>query len=273
MAFAGNSVLCRLALGDAAIDASSFSTLRLVSGALTLSLIAVVPGRKTTVRHGGGWLPATMLFLYAVAFSFAYMSLSTATGALILFGAVQATMILSALAFGERPRPLEWIGLGLALCGLVYLVLPGLAAPSPAGSALMTVAGIAWGAYSLRGRGAGDPTAATTGNFVRSVPLVVAVSVIMLKHIHISPRGALLAASSGAIASGLGYVAWYAALRGLTATRAAMVQLAVPVLAALGGVAVLSEEVSLRLLMSAILILGGIGLSVTGGRTSRERGS
>jgi drug/metabolite transporter (DMT)-like permease len=208
-----------------------------------------------------------MLFAYAVAFSFAYRTLSAASGALILFGAVQATMILAALGSGERPHFLEWLGLLLAVSGLVYLVSPGLSAQSPSGSALMGLAGISWGIYSLRGRRAGDPLADTGGNFVRALPLAAAVSCATLPHAHLSGEGVLLAAVSGALASGLGYVVWYAALRGLTATRAATVQLAVPAIAALGGVLFLSERVSVRLLLAAALILGGVGLAVASRRS------
>jgi drug/metabolite transporter (DMT)-like permease len=264
VAFAANSVFCRLALGEASIDAASFSTVRLVSGAATLLLITRVFVPGSVAGHRGNWTSAGMLFLYAVAFSFAYISLSTGTGALILFGAVQATMILAALYSGERPHKLEWVGLLIALVGLVYLVFPGLSAPSTTGSILMAVAGISWGVYSLRGRGTTDPIAATTGNFVRAVPLVLGVSLIMLQGIHISTKGALLAVLSGALASGVGYVVWYAALQGLTATRAATVQLSVPVLAGAGGVIFLSEHISIRLLLSAIMILGGVGLSLLG---------
>ena len=262
VAFAANSVFCRLALGESSIDAASFSTVRLVSGAVTLVLITQVTG--SVAEHRGNWTSASMLFLYAVAFSFAYISLSTGTGALILFGAVQATMILAALYSGERPHMLEWVGLFFALAGLVYLVFPGLSAPSPTGSILMAVAGISWGVYSLRGRGTAGPIAATTGNFVRAVPFVLVVSLVMLQDVHISAKGVLLAVLSGALASGVGYVVWYAALQGLTATRAATVQLSVPVLAAAGGVIFLSEHISIRLLLSAIMILGGVGLSLLG---------
>lgn len=262
-AFAANSILCRLALGDAAIDAASFTTLRLISGAVMLLLLSRLASTNRPPRSGGDWLSAAMLFVYAAAFSFAYISLAAGTGALILFGAVQATMILIALRSGERPHRQEWIGLVAALAGLVYLVLPGLSAPSPVGSALMTVAGIAWGLYSLRGRGAADPTLATTANFVRAVPFAAVVSAIAFRGISISSRGALLAILSGAIASGLGYVLWYMALKGLTATRAAIVQLSVPIIAAAGGVVFLAEEVSLRLAVSSVMILGGVCLSVT----------
>ncbi len=271
VAFAANSVLTRVALGQETIDAASFSTIRLVSGAATLSLILALSGRRGGADTHGSWLSAAMLFLYAIAFSFAYLSLSTGTGALILFGTVQATMILSALRSGERPGLSEWAGLTIALAGLVYLVFPGLTAPSPTGSALMAVAGISWGVYSLRGRGTADPLADTTFNFVRSVPLVVAVSLLTLGSLELSPKGVWLACLSGSLASGVGYVAWYAALRGMTRARAATVQLSVPVLAAAGGVATLSEDISIRLLLSTLLILGGLGLALVprrrGGRS------
>jgi drug/metabolite transporter (DMT)-like permease len=262
LAFAANSVLCRLALGRASIDAASFSTLRLVSGAVALMLIVAVSRKQSPLDLRGNWASAALLFLYAVPFSFAYVSLSTGTGALILFGAVQATMILAGLGSGERPHYLEWAGLSLALFGLVYLVFPGLTAPSPTGSALMTVAGISWGVYSLRGRGVMDPLAETTSSFVCSLPLVAGVSVVALRDLHVSGQGVLLAILSGALASGVGYVVWYAALGGLTATRAATVQLSVPILAAAGGVIFLSETVSMRLVLAAGMILGGVGLAV-----------
>ena len=266
MAFAANSLLCRQALGKTAIDAASFSTIRLISGAAALLLIAMTI-RRGSSRLRGTWGSATMLFLYAVPFSFAYMSLSAGTGALVLFGAVQATMLMAALSSGERPHPLQWTGLALALGGLVYLVTPGLTAPSPAGSALMVVAGVAWGVYSLRGRGASDPLGETAGNFVRAVPLVLGVSILAARQVEVTAGGALLAVASGALASGVGYFVWYAALAGLTATRAATVQLAVPVLAAAGGVIFLSEQITVRLIFAAILILGGVGLALLG----RER--
>lgn len=196
------------------------------------------------------------------------MSLSAGTGALILFGAVQATMISTGLREGDRPHRRDWIGLVTALAGLVYLVSPGLTAPSPIGSALMATAGIAWGVYSLRGRGGDRPAAATAGNFLRASLLAVVVSAAFLRGAHVSPRGALLAAISGAITSGLGYVFWYAALRSLTATRAAMTQLSVPVLTALAGVVFLGEPVTARLVLAATLILGGVALTFTGRRAS-----
>jgi len=268
VAFSANSVLCRMALRAATIDAASFSTLRLASGAFTLLLMMTIFKEKASFTPRDRWSSAMLLFLYAVPFSFAYIGLSAGTGALILFGAVQATMILAALRSGERPHHLEWAGLILAIGGLVGLVFPGLTAPSPTSSSLMAIAGIAWGIYSLRGRGAASPLAATTNNFVRAVPAAIGVNLVMLRDLHVSVEGAFLAVLSGALASGMGYVAWYAALRGLTAMRAAMVQLAVPVLAAAGGVLFLSEHLTLRLVLSAVVILGGIGVALLGRQVS-----
>jgi drug/metabolite transporter (DMT)-like permease len=264
VSFAANSLLNRLALGNATIDAASYTTVRLASGAIMLGVIGMATRERGWIGKRGNWRSAGFLFLYAITFSFAYLSLSTGTGALILFGCVQLTMIIAALYEGERPHSLEWTGLFLALGGLVYLVFPGLEAPSPLGSVLMAAAGISWGFYSLRGRGSSDPLADTASNFIRSVPFVLVVSLLGLKDAHISASGLLLAGISGAITSGLGYVIWYAALRGLTTTRAAMVQLSVPILAAWSGIIFLPEQVSFRLLLAGILILGGIGLAVMG---------
>jgi drug/metabolite transporter (DMT)-like permease len=264
VAFAMNSVLCRLALGASTIDAASFSTVRLLSGALALLLISAAFKKEFSTPRAGNWTSATLLFLYAIAFSLAYISLSAGTGALILFGSVQATMLIAALRSGERPHALEWLGLLLALAGLFYLVFPGLTAPRPFSSALMAVAGISWGFYSLRGRGTRDPLSDTTGNFVRALPFVFVTSLAVLGKFHVSPKGLVFAVLSGALASGVGYVVWYTALKGLTATRAATVQLVVPVLAALGGVALLAEEITLRLLLAALMILGGVGLALSG---------
>lgn len=259
LAFAANSIICRKALGDAHIDAASFATIRLVSGALVLMLIVGARGKNADRKHPGSWISAAMLFLYAVTFSFAYISLSAGTGALILFGAVQATMILGGLRQGERLRRFEWCGLAIALSGLIYLLLPGWKAPSLSGGILMTTAGIAWGVYSLRGRSIADPTAVTADNFLRSVPMVIVVCVVTASSIIISAKGVILAALSGGVTSGLGYVFWYSALRELTATRAAVAQLLVPLIAATGGVVILSEQVSLRLMLSSIMIIGGVG--------------
>jgi drug/metabolite transporter (DMT)-like permease len=264
IAFAANSLLNRLALGNSTIDASGYTTMRLVSGAVMLGVIGIATKEKGWMKKRGNWPSATFLSLYAIAFSFAYLSLSTGTGALLLFGSVQVTMIIAALISGERPHFLEWFGLCLALGGLVYLVFPGLKAPSPFGSTLMAVAGISWGFYTLRGRGSNDPLADTAGNFIRSLPFVLIICLSNLKNIHLSTNGLILAGVSGAITSGLGYVIWYAALRGLTTTRAATVQLAVPVMAAWSGIVFLSEEVSFRLLLAGLLVLGGIGLAIMG---------
>lgn len=265
-AFASNSLLNRLALGQQSIDAVSYTTVRLTAGALTLWLLSSLQRNSIGSNVRGNLLSSAMLFLYAIAFSFAYLSLSAGTGALILFGSVQLTMLLVALRSGERPQLLEWLGLLLALGGLVYLVLPGLEAPSPFGSALMTVAGIAWGVYSLRGRGSRSPLADTTGNFLRAVPLIIIVRLVPFHDVHLTSSGILLAVISGAVASGVGYVIWYKALADLTATRAAIVQLSVPVLAAWGGVVLLAEDISLRLILAAALILGGIALAIAGRR-------
>jgi len=266
VAFASNSILNRLALGQGSIDAVSYTTIRLIAGAITLWLISFLQWNNAGPKILGNWISSTMLFIYAIAFSFAYLSLTAGTGALILFGTVQVTMIVVALRSGERPQLQEWLGVLLALGGLVYLVMPGLKAPSPLGSTLMVLAGIAWGVYSLRGRGTGSPLADTAGNFIRAVPLIIVVRLVTLNGVKLSQSGILLAILSGAVASGLGYVIWYAALRGLTSTRAAIVQLSVPILAAWGGVAFLAENISLRLILAAAFILGGITLAITGRR-------
>ena len=261
LAFAANSLLCRLALGAQTIDAASFTTVRLASGALLLWLIA--RARAPAVeRLPLDWLSAAMLFAYAVAFSFAYLSLSVGTGALILFGAVQLTMFFAGLRAGEYFAPLAWAGLLIALSGLVYLVWPGVTAPEPAGALLMAAAGVSWGIYSLRGRGGGDPLRVTARNFLLAVPMGLLTSLLFLADFRADGRGFALAVASGAIASGLGYVIWFAALRGLSATSAATVQLAVPVVAAAGGVLLLAEPVTLRLLVASAVTLGGIGMVV-----------
>ncbi len=260
LAFAGNSLLCREALAAGEIDAGTFTAVRLASGAAVLALLAA--GRHP--QRAGTWRSAAALFAYAAPFSYAYLELGAGTGALILFAVVQATMIGWGIARGDRPRPLVWLGLLLALAGLVYLTLPGVRAPDPAAAALMTLAGIAWGIYSLRGRGSRDPLTTTAGNFLRSLPLAAAlIAIVLATHSsHATPRGHLLAAASGALASGLGYSLWYAALRNLSATRAAIIQLIVPVLAATGGIALLHEPFTPRLAIAATAILGGITLAL-----------
>ena len=273
VAFASNSVLCRFALREGEIDAGSFTAVRLVSGAVFLWLVIVLPRRPWRVVQEaeppsfGSWSMAFFLFAYAVCFSFAYLSLSAATGGLILFGCVQATMIAYGLVRGERPTWLEWSGLVVAVSGLVYLFLPRLDAPSLVGGSLMALAGVSWGFYSVLGSGVPDPSLATAGNFARSVPFAFAIGLIGLIGpigAHASAKGVLLAVVSGAVTSGLGYVLWYHALKGLTATRAAVVQLAVPVIVALGGVAFIGEELTLSLVLSGALILGGIAIVVAG---------
>jgi len=262
IAFASNSLLNRLALGQHTIDAISYTTIRLTSGAIMLSLIRSTQRKSGLPLLGGSWMSAALLFLYAITFSFAYLSLSAGTGALLLFGSVQLTMLIVALRSGERPQILEWVGLTLAVGGLIYLVLPGLSAPAPLGSILMLTAGIAWGFYSVRGRGSQNPLADSMGNFVYAVPMILLIRLISINNIQLSGTGILYATLSGALASGVGYVIWYSALRGLTTTRAAILQLSVPMLAAWGGVILLSEQISARLLFAGILILSGIGLTV-----------
>ena len=260
LAFAGNSLLCRVALKHTGIDAASFTTIRLISGAVMLWL--VVRMRRGTYAGSGNWPSALALFAYAAGFSFAYVSLPAATGALLLFVAVQATMIGYGVWTGERLLKLQLVGLVLALGGLVGLLLPGLSAPPLYGSALMLGAGVAWGIYSLRGKGAGDPTRVTAGNFLRAVPIAMALSITTLNSSSLDTAGIRYAVSSGALASGIGYAIWYTALPALKATNAATVQLIVPVIAALGGVVILGESITLRLVLASIAILGGIALVI-----------
>jgi drug/metabolite transporter (DMT)-like permease len=259
-AFAGNSLLCRVALKQTGIDAASFTTIRLASGAAALWLIARM-ARKS--RDGkGSWPSALALFAYAAGFSFAYVSLPAATGALLLFGAVQATMIGHGIRAGERLVAMQLVGLVLALGGLVGLLLPGISAPPLLGSLLMLGAGVAWGVYSLRGKGAGDPTRVTAGNFARAVPIALALSVLARESVAIDAAGVLYAVASGAIASGIGYAIWYTALPALKSTHAATVQLSVPVIAALGGVVFLGEPLTARYVACSAAVLGGIALVI-----------
>ena len=261
VAFAANSILCRLALGVGLIDAASFATIRTISGALVLAGILLLRQKPVTARPD--WRSVLALYLYMVFFAFAYLSLSAGTGALILFGAVQLTMFTVALRNGEHFPAVSWAGLALAIGGLVYLVSPGLTAPDPLGAALMTVAGIAWGAYSLVGRSAAHPTEATAHNFLYAVPLVVATSLVFLGDFEVTAAGAGYAVASGAVASAVGYAIWYTALKGLTGTAAATVQLSVPVIAAVGGVLLLSEAVTPRLVVASAATLGGVALVLT----------
>ena len=303
MAFAFNSILCRLALRGEEADAAGFTAVRLVSGAVALVVISyfcrsphVSKGVTSNLRvstlltrrpmhseegvtsnvdgnalaHaqasalGGSWPSAFFLFAYAICFSFAYLGLTAGTGALILFSSVQMTMIAVAIFRGERPSALEWSGLAVALAGLIYLVLPGLASPPLNSSLLMAAAGASWGFYTLRGKSGNDPLGDTTGNFIRSVPMIAIAAVPFLSKLEMSGRGLMLAVLSGAVTSGVGYTVWYAALKFHTSTRAAVLQLAVPVIAAAAGVLLLDETATVRLAIAAALILGGIALTISG---------
>ncbi|MDI1240831.1 MAG: DMT family transporter [bacterium] len=262
-AFAFNSILCRMALATGEIDAASFTVIRLISGTAMLAALLLATGKTRSIAKSGNWTSAFFLFAYAIAFSFAYMGLTTGTGALILFGCVQLTMFGVSLYRSVRPSALEWVGLVVAFGGLIYLVLPGLAAPPLVSAVLMAAAGIAWGFYTLRGKGSEDAIADTAGNFVRSVPMVFAAGLVFISTFQLSVRGIILAILSGTIASGIGYSVWYSALRHLTPTRAGVLQLSVPIIAAAGGVLLLAETASWRLLIAAALILGGIALAIT----------
>ncbi len=260
LAFAGNSILCRVALKHTAIDPASFTTIRLISGALVLWLI--VTFRRDASSVTGNWPSALALFVYAAGFSFAYVSLSAGTGALLLFGAVQVTMISAGLWSGERLHGWQVIGLFLAFAGLTGLMMPGLSAPPLLGSALMLAAGVAWGIYSLRGKGAGDATRVTAGNFMRSVPITLLLTLVLYQQSNLDMDGILYAMASGALTSGVGYAIWYTVLPALKNTSAASVQLSVPVIAAVGGVIFLAEPMTLRLLLTSTAILGGITLVI-----------
>ena len=260
IAFAANSLLCRIALRETGIDAASFTAIRIFAGTLTLWVL--VRARANVHVASGSWASAFALFAYAAAFSFAYLSLSAGTGALLLFGAVQATMILWGLKRGEQLHALQWLGVLVAATGLVVLVFPGLAAPPLVGSALMLSAGVAWGIYSLRGKQSGDPTAATAANFLRATPMAALLALGCLPMLRPMNAGAVYAVLSGALASGLGYAIWYTALPHLRATSAATVQLSVPVLAAAGGVLLLGEPITWRFFFAAVAVLGGIALVI-----------
>lgn len=271
MAFAANSVLNRLALGANAIDAGSYIAIRLISGAITLAMLNGFAKRDWNLikkaYSKADWqqfLPAFYLFLYGITFSFAYRSLNAGMGAFILFGTVQCTMLLTALLQGERPHLTEWLGLSLAISGLMYLVFPGLSAPDLLGAFLMLAAGIAWGFYTLKGKGVKDPLEMTALNFLRSVPFVLCMYIFTFHKSYYSVEGITYAIISGAITSGIGYAIWYAALRGLTTTQAALLQLCVPIIAAFGGILFLSEQVTVRLIGAGALILGGVLLAIFG---------
>lgn len=261
IAFAANPLICRLALGQHLIDAASFTSVRIVSGALTLAVIMLPRWRRHGRRRAPvNWWSVATLFIYMVFFSFAYRSVSASTGTLLLFAAVQFTMFIVAIRDGERLNLLSWLGFSLAVIGVIYLVSPGITSPDPLGAFLMIVAGAAWGGYSLLGRSAADPLESTATNFIYSVPLAIVVALLFMDGINYTHSGLLLAAASGAIASGLGYAVWYAALKSLTASRAATVQLSVPTVAACGGIIFLSEPISVRLIVASALTLGGIAI-------------
>ena len=275
IAFAANSILCRLALGNESIDAAGFTMIRLLAGALTL--MGILQIRNVLDKQSkelsdaveeqpskGSWFSGVMLFAYAALFSFAYVSMDTGTGALVLFGAVQLTMILMSLFRGERLLAVEWVGMVAAFVGFVYLVLPQLGTPSLSGFLMMSVSGIAWGFYTLAGRGSKNPLSDTTYNFLRSMPLVAILLVVSIQQLSMTTEGVVWAVLSGSLASGVGYSIWYSALRGLSSTQAAVVQLLVPMIAALGGVLFMSEVITMRVLISGVMILGGIGLVVLG---------
>ncbi|MDQ6967284.1 MAG: DMT family transporter [Mariprofundaceae bacterium] len=262
IAFAANSVLCRLALGVHQMDAGSFTVIRLLSGIIVLYIIVAMHAKQQrTQLHfklTTNWLAAAMLFVYATAFSFAYISLDTATGALILFGSVQITMIAYSIYTGNRLNIAEWIGLAMAFIGFTYLIYPNLNSPSAIGFLLMSISGIAWGIYSIQGMHAKTALFDTAQNFIKTLPFIAILALISLPQAQFNLQGTLLALLSGGIASGIGYAIWYTALRGLSNSQAAVIQLAVPVIAAIGGVLLVSEEMTLHLMISTVMVLGGI---------------
>lgn len=269
VAFAANSILCRAALGRGLIDAVGFTSIRLASGAVILLLILWLKNSQS-LKPRFDPISSLMLATYAFGFSYAYLQLSTGTGALILFGVVQLTLILMGLFKGERPRPLAWLGMTIAIAGLVYLLLPGVSAPPIIAAMLMAIAGIAWGFYTLRGSRSANATASTTWNFVGTLPLVILAVLLNGSRLQMgNHEGVILAAMSGALASGLGYVLWYAALPGLTLTQAANVQIPVPVVAAFGGILFMGEHLTLRLVIASLLTLGGIAMVIS----ARQRGT
>jgi drug/metabolite transporter (DMT)-like permease len=269
VAFAANSVLCRLALASGAIGPGAFTAVRLVSGALALAVLAAATGRIGQTRGALGPVTALALFGYAAAFSFAYVRLDAGTGALVLFGAVQASMFAGALWLGERPAPARWLGAAAALGGLGWLAAPGAAAPDPLGAGLMALSGVAWGVFSLKGRSAGPPTAAVTAAFLLSAPLGLALWGLAGPGETVTAQGVALAVASGALASGAGYAVWYGALPRLDASLAGVAQLTVPLIALAGGVLLLGEPVPARFPVAAALILGGVGAATLIGRGRR----
>ncbi|CAB3864793.1 DMT family transporter [Achromobacter animicus] len=268
LAFAGNSLLCRLALKQTAIDPTTFVVIRVMSGALMLWLVLAL--RRQSERLEGSWAGALALLANALAFSFAYTHIPAGTGALLLFGAIQISMILYGLTIGERLAPLQCVGMALAIAGLVALMLPGTDAPPVFYGFLMILSGVAWSIYSLLGRGARNPVAATAGNFIRAAPVALALLLaqFVMSHIRLDAAGAAYAVASGAVTSGLGYILWYAALKQLNVTRAATVQLSVPVLAALGGTLFLNEPLTVLLVAASALVLAGVSLVILNKRVA-----
>ena len=271
LAFAANSIFCRLALieydGVASIDAASFTTIRLISGASVLAILMIMRSREFNVKNINP-VSVIMLYTYAICFSLSYVDIATGTGALILFGTVQLTMILFGLFRGERPNKSAWTGILFAFVGLVYLLLPGVSAPPLISALLMMTAGVAWGIYSLRGKAISNPFVTTSWNFIGTVPLILITYLILYDTTFITQKGVVFAILSGALASGIGYSIWYSALPHLTSTRAATVQLTVPVIAAIGGVLFVSESFSLRLLVASVAILGGVYLTIRPSKSS-----
>ncbi|MBN2975927.1 DMT family transporter [Pseudomonas sp. MAFF 301380] len=267
LAFAANSVLCRLALRYTEIDPATFTLIRLFSGAMMLWLIMVIKNR--TERPAGTWLGGFTLFIYAFAFSYAYLHLETGSGALLLFGAVQLTMLGFGYWRGERMQGVAIAGLALAIGGLIALLLPGASAPAPGSAAIMLLSGVAWAAYSLIGKRAHDPLASTTGNFLRAVPMMLGAAIVFIADASIDIQGVLCAIASGTLASGVGYAIWYTALRSLSSFRAATLQLSVPILASLAGVFILNEPLTARLILTSLAVLSGIGLVLSAGPSAR----
>ncbi len=268
LAFAANSVLCRLALRHTEIDPTSFTLIRLVSGAIMLWVLLTI--KSATSRPSGTWFGAFTLFAYAFAFSYAYLNLETGTGALLLFGAVQLTMLGYGYCKGERMQGVAIVGLLLAIGGLVALLLPGTSAPALGSAGIMLLSGIAWAGYSLIGKQSNDPLASTTGNFLRAVPMMLLASIPFVNDFSIDLLGVLCAIASGTIASGVGYAIWYAAIRSLSSFRAATIQLSVPVLASLAGVLILGEHLTVRLALTSLAVLGGIGLVLSDKRLANS---
>lgn len=271
LAFAGNSVLCRLALGEQTIDAASFTSIRLLSGAIFLLLLVYFKEKKLVSIKNGSWSSAIGLFLYAATFSFAYISLDTGTGALILFGLVQITMVIYSFLQGKKLVLVEWFGLIIAFSGLLVLLLPGASAPSLTGFSLMAISGVAWAIYTIQGRGSQTPLQDTATNFLKTLPLVILMVIVTIQHVDLSYHGVILAITSGALTSGLGYAIWYAVLKNITVMQASTSQLLVPIIASVAGVLFANEIVTSKLLIASLLILGGILVLTLGKQINQKK--